>query len=351
MTLALATTFRIAWAARPSSIHVAISSLVFAYAGSILLFVINLISTRQVVRAQHPQLKSLKPLSIAFLMLLFVIVAAIFSLVASVVLEFYSPNDTSAITLRRFGSIVYAIIAFIPIPAVGISTLARSRQNLNEKTAHSVDNSAKSSVIAKAAIVFISAILLTSGAAYRLAALWLTSTSGDIPIEGPWYLSRGSFYAFNLGIELFVVWFWLMLRVDEPFTLSRRITATAFASYVRGENGTPQLSVHDFTRALTSLQIARSMAQRQSRGPQALSRCSRFSTAPHAKRDSASSGGASDDMGDDFDEVLMYYTDEEMSETTSDCDANGSESETSWEPKDGKWALRPASGLLPCYMR
>lgn len=79
---------------------------------------------------------------------------------------------------------------------------------------------------------------------------------------------------------------------------------------------------------------------------------SRTSAASFSKWDVASSKGFSDSTDDDFDEVLMYYTDEEMSETTNSFDFNGFGSEASWEPqKDGLWALRPASGLLPCYLR
>jgi hypothetical protein len=48
----------------------------------------------------------------------------------------------------------------------------------------------------------------------------------------------------------------------------------------------------------------------------------------------------------------MYYTDEDMSDTYSNFDVNGARSHMSWETsRDGLWTLRPASGLLPGYMR
>ena len=357
ITLALASSFRIAWAAHPSNVPVAIASLVFTYAGVILLFIVNLALTQLIVHTQHPQLRRSSPLTFASLMLLFIIIGAVFGLIAGIVLEFYwPPEDTSALALRTYGSATYATIAFIPIPIVIVSTLARARRHSNNKMAQPGDNSAQGSMVPLVTIVTVSASFLTLGAAYRLATLCLPSTSGDFPIDTPWYFSRGSFYTFNFGIGLLVVLFWLILRVDEPDITSKG--ATAFASYARGginAPAAPQLSAHELTRCLTNLQKSRYKTQRSSRVSWASGGHSRLSAASFAKWDAASIGGDSDDIDDDFDELLMYYTDEEMSDSTSSFDFdffNGVGSEASWEPpKDGLWALRPASGLLPCYLR
>jgi len=354
MTLALALSFRIAWAAHPSNAHVAMASLVFTYAGAILLFVVNLALTQQVVHTQHPQLKRSGPLTFASLMLLLIIIGAVFGLIAGVVLQFYwPPNDPSALALRTYGSATYAVIAFIPIPIVAISTLAHARRVMNERTTPSGDKSANGSMVAHVTIVVISASFLTLGAAYRLATLCLASTSEDLLAETPWYFSRGSFYAFNFGIGLFAVLFWLVLRVDEPVIIASG--PAAFAVYARGGTNAPvapQLSARELTRCLTNLQKSRYNTQRSERVSWASGGHSRLSAASYTKWDAASSGGASNDTDDDFDEVLMYYTDEEMSETTSNFDVNGVGSEASWDPQRvGLWVLRPASGLLPCYMR
>jgi hypothetical protein len=352
VTLALAASFRIAWAAHPSNVHVAIATLVFAYAGVILLFIVNLALTQQVVYTQHPRLRRSNPTTIASLMLLLLIIGAVFGLIAGIVLEFYwPPEDTSALALRTYGSATYAVIAFIPIPIVIISTLARSRWQQDEKKAQHGGYSAEGSMVAHVTIVVISASFLTLGAAYRLAALCLPPTSGDLPIETPWYLSRGSFYTFNFGIGLFVVLFWLILRVDEPAMTSSG--PTAFAVYTRGGTNAPQLSANELTRCLTNLQMTRYHSQPSSRVSWASGGRSRLSAATFAKWEVSSSGGASDDSDDDdFDEVLMYYTDEDMSDTFSNCDLNGAGSHMSWEPSEGGlWALRPSSGLLPSYMR
>ena len=272
---------------------------------------------------------------------MFVIAGAIISLTTGIILEFYWPGNTPAVTIRKCGSIAYAITACIPIPVIATTTWAHVRQPANEKMTQPIEKSVKNSMVAKVVIVVVSATLLTVGAVYRLGTLWVNPA----PNEYPWYLSRESFYAFNFGIELFLVWFWLILRVDEPCITPDR--ANAPADHRRSGNMATRLSVNDLTRRLVSFQKSRSYAQRRSRFSWASGRCTRLSTASHATWGAASSE-ASDEMDKDFEEVLMYYTDEEISEIMSDCDT---QSETSWGPINGQWALRPASGLLPCYMR
>ena len=346
MILASATSLRIAWAACPLNAHVATAALVFAYAGVISIFAVNLYLTQQVVRLQHPQLTRSRPLGTALLML--VVIGAIFSLIAGIVLEFYWPGNMSAFAIHKCGATAYATIAFIPIPIVTISTLARPRQPSNEKMAQAVGNSVRDSMVAKVVIVVISATLLSVGAGYRLSTLWLNPTSGDLPIGNSWYTSRGCFYAFNFGIELFVVWFWLIMGVDESCIAPSGVNGSAV--YRRSGNNATRLSINDLTRRLVVLQRARRYAQRGSRISWVSTRCSHLSAASYATWSTRPSEATSNGMDTDFDEVLMYYTDEEMSETTSDCDVNGAESDTSWESVNGQWALRPASGLLPCYM-
>jgi heme/copper-type cytochrome/quinol oxidase subunit 2 len=350
----LAASFRTAWAAHPSNVHVAIATLVFAYAGIILLFIVNLALTQQVVYTQHPQLRRSNPLTIASLMLLLIIIGAVFGLIAGIVLEFHwPPEDTSALALRTYGSATYAVIAFIPIPIVAISAYSRARRQPNEKTVQWGGSSAEGSMVPQVVVIVISASFLTIGAAYRLATLCLSPPSGDNPVETPWYLSRGSFYTFNFGIGLFVVCFWLILRVDEPTITSSG--PTAFSVYTRDGTNAPQLSARELTRCLTNLQLTRYNKQPSSRVSWASGDgCSRHSAATFAKWEVSSSGGVSDDTDDDddWDEVLMYYTDEDMSDTYSNFDVNGARSHMSWETsRDGLWTLRPASGLLPSYMR
>ena len=110
--------------------------MIFVYAGVILLFIANLFFTQRVVRAQHPHFGWSLPFSIALPALIFVIVATIISLIAAVILEFYSLSDSVKVAVRDiqiYGSTLYAIVAFLPFIVVGISTLARQLPQIKHR--------------------------------------------------------------------------------------------------------------------------------------------------------------------------------------------------------------------------
>lgn len=360
VTRVLATSLRMACATYPHSIHVATAALVSVYAGVCLLFVANLFFAQRIVRAQHPYFGWSRTFDTALPVLLFVIIGTIISLIGGIVLGSCSGNSTVAVAVRGiqlYGSTVYAIVAFIPIPIVTISTL--THRHLSVKKNKAVDRFGESSISAKVAIVAFSAVFLTLGATFRSCALWLSSipvVAGDSPITTPWYSSRGSFYAFNFGIELFIAWFWLIVRIDKHFIIPNG--AKGPYSYSRGledageaENEKVQLSNWDSTCDLKSSHISGFDSKHGSRISWASGDGSCLSVASHMTWDAVWRGSASDDLSEDVDEVLMYYQDEEMSQIDSDFDVCSVEQETGWDAQSDQWPLRPASGLLSCYMR
>lgn len=358
MTRILATSLRMACAAYPYNIHVATAALVSVYAGVCLLFVANLFFAQRIVRAQHPHFGWSRPFSIMLPVLIFVIVGTIVSLIGGIVLGSCSQNPTVAVAVRGiklYGSTIYAIVAFMPIPIVIISTLS-------VKPNQAVDRFGEGSIAAKVAVVTLSAVLLTLGATFRSGTLWLPPTqvmTGGLPIKGPWYFSRGSFYSFNFGIELFIAWFWLIVRIDKHFIIPNG--AKGPFSYSRGlnaagetENEKVQLSTWDSTCDLKSSHKSGFSSEHGSRISWASRGGSCLSVASHMTWDAVSRGSASNDFDEDVDEVLMYYQDDEMSQIDSDFDVSSIvsiEKETGWEAPSDNWPLRPASGLLSCYMR
>jgi hypothetical protein len=223
VTRVLATSLRMAWAAHPHNIRVGMAAMIFVYAGVILLFIANLFFTQRLVRAQHPHFGWSKPFSIALPALLAIMVATILALIAGVIMEFYSLDHTIGVAVRDiqiYGSTFYAVVAFLPIPVVIISTLARQHPKI--KMTSTVDKFGEGSVTSKIIIILFSACVLTTGAAYRAGTTWLPPIPNMLngaPVHGPWYFSRGSFYAFNFSLELFVVWFWLAVRIDKRFII------------------------------------------------------------------------------------------------------------------------------------
>lgn len=366
----MATSLRIAWANHPRHIPVAMAAMIFVYAGVILLFIANLIFAQRIVRAQHPHFGWSKPFSIALPILMVVIIGTILSLIAAVIMEFYSLSDsihTAVRDIQVYGATLYSVVAFLPILVVGISTLARQHPKI--KHTQTTDKFGEGSMTAKIYIVIFSGILLTLGASYRAGTTWLPpipNMAQGRPVEGPWYFSRGSFYAFNFSIELFMVIFWLAVRIDKRFIIPNGAkgpysygSGFIFAGEVGNEK--PQLGNRDSTRHLTGSQTTGFASSHNSvRG----SRVS-WATGPGSRRSSmgaesrVSWGGISREdvsaaVGEDGIEVVPYFQDDEAGQTAGDVGVEGVDQEMGWDPRTGRWALRPVSGLQsmePAVMR
>ncbi|KAM0717527.1 hypothetical protein Q7P37_007379 [Cladosporium fusiforme] len=365
VTRVLATSLRIAWANHPRHIPVAMAAMIFVYAGVILLFIANLFFTQRIVRAQHPHFGWSKPFSLGLPILMGVIIATILSLISAVIMEFYSRSETIHTAVRDiqiYGATFYAVIAFLPIPIVGISTLARQHPKI--KHTQTTDKFGEGSMTAKVAIVIFSAGVLTLGAGYRAGTTWLPPVASMA--AGPWYFSRGSFYAFNFSLELFMVLFWLAVRIDKRFIIPNGAkgpysygSGFVFAGEVGNEK--PQLGVRDSTRHLTGSQATGFTSSHNS------TRGSRVSWAhgPGSRRSSmgaasrVSWGGISREdvsaaLGEDGIQVVPYLSDDEAGQTAGDVGVEGMDQEMGWDPKSGKWALRPVSELTtlePAMMR
>lgn len=343
-----------AWAAHPHNIRVGMAAMIFVYAGVILLFIANLFFTQRLVRAQHPHFGWSKPFSIALPALLAIMIATILALIAGVIMEFYSLKESVAVAVRDiqiYGSTFYAIIAFLPIPVVIISTLARQHPKI--KMTETLDKFGEGSITSKIIIILFSACILTTGAAYRSGTTWLHPIPNMIngaPVEGPWYFSRGSFYAFNFSLELFVVWFWLAVRIDKRFIIPNGAKGpysygSGFVFAGEAGNEKPQLGIRDSTRHLTGSQTSGFNSHRGSRvswatgGPG--SRRSSVGAASRVSWGGISREDVSATVGEDGIEVMPYFQDLETGYDAGDF--GGAEQEMGWDPKSGKWALRPVS--------
>ena len=345
-----------AWACHPHNIQVGMAAMIFVYAGVILLFIANLFFSQRIVRAQHPHFGWSLPFSMALPVLIFVIVATIICLIVAVILEFYSLSDsvkTAVRDIQIYGSTLYAVVAFLPIPVVGISTLARQLPQIKHR--QTIDKFGEGSMRAKVTIVLFSAVVLTLGAAYRAGTTWLPpiplmAGNPPRPVTGPWYFSRGSFYGFDFGLEIFMVWFWLFVRIDKRYIIPNGAKGPysygggfVFAGEVGNEK--PNLGNRDSMRHLTGSQTSGFNSQRASRVSWGGSR----NSMAHESR--VSWGGISREdvsgtLGEDGVQVTPYFDEESgTGHSAADVGVEGLEQEIGWDPKSGKWALRPISGM------
>lgn len=348
-----ATSLRIAWSQHPDNVALAMAAQIFVYAGIVLLFIANLFFTQRIVRAQHPHFGWTKPFSVALPILFVIIIGTILMLIAAVIVQFYSLSTNAArITrdLQIYGETLYAVVSFLPIPVVIISSLARMHPKIrNTKT---IDKFGHGSMRAKIAIVLVSAVFLCLGASFRAGTDWLPpvdlrTTTGQLA-PSPWYFSKGAFFAFDFSIEICIVLSWLVLRIDKRFIIPNG--AKGPYSYgggftFAGEPGNekPQLGNRDSMRHLTGSQVSGVNSSRISWGGSrnSMARESRISWGGVSREDVAAG------LGEDGSQ-LPYpgFEEETVGNTAADVGVAGAEKEMGWDAKSGKWALRPVSGAL-----
>ncbi|KAG8627833.1 hypothetical protein KVT40_003706 [Elsinoe batatas] len=222
---------RIAWACFPRSVNLGLVSTDFVYAGTIILFGINFIFAQRIIRAQHPTFGWAKGFKIVFALLFAVVILTLIAVIVAVLQSFFTldPNihriDRS---IQLCGSTCFAVMGFLPAPVVLLSTLIGLLPSIQRKRlTQPTDKFGEGRMRTKIWICIIAACILTLGAAFRAGTGWLPPTSvflpgppgpdGPILQEPPWYLSKACFYCFNFVTELFVVYMWLISRVDQSF--------------------------------------------------------------------------------------------------------------------------------------
>jgi len=200
---------RIVWATRPTQIPVAIAAMIFVTAGVVLLFVINLIFAQRIVRAAHPNLGWHALFSKAFVAIYVLIVAVLMMLIAATVYSFYTLSPTRhriCRDIQLFGGAFYMVIAFLPFPLV-IGGLVIPRKTRLEKFGTGRWRT-------KVAILLTATFLLCLGAAFRSGTNFKTPRPRNDPA---WYQSKACFYIFDLGVEVIVIYLYLLVRVDLRF--------------------------------------------------------------------------------------------------------------------------------------
>ncbi|KAI6816768.1 hypothetical protein KC332_g9541 [Hortaea werneckii] len=364
-----ATTLRIAWSFYPSSVRVGIAAMVFVYAGIILLFIANLFFTQRVVRAQHPHIGWSKPFSIALPVLLVIIIGSIICLIVGVILSFYTLSESTLDAVRDiqlYGETLYAIVAFLPIPIV-LASVAGRHFNPNRR---SIDKFGTGSMRAKILLILVSAVFLDLGACWRAATLYLPPRASTNP-ETPWYFSKACFYVFNFSIEICVTLAWLALRIDKRFFVpngAKGPYSYAGGFTFAGEPGNEKIALgnRDSMRHLTGSQASGLNSARVSWGGSrsSLGRASRvswggisredvsagigedgFQPVPYGafeERIAGEGGFVADEDGDLGSGARSNYA----APTAADVGVQGAEAEMGWDPRSGKWALRPVSSTV-----
>jgi hypothetical protein len=204
---------RIAVSAHPLNISLAIAADVFLTAGVALPIAINLIFAQRLFRASHPNAGfsafwcSLFRFCYALIPLM-----VLFEILSTIML--YETLDSSVLlsftTLKQFADVVFVIIAFLPLGIMNFS-FAIPGSRVIEKFGTGKTRS-------KVAILALSSTLLFLGVVFKTAVAFNVR-----PQDNPdWFNSTTWFYVTNFLIEIFVVYLYAIVRVDQRFFVPNR---------------------------------------------------------------------------------------------------------------------------------
>lgn len=211
MTRITTCTIRIASIALPSNIRLALAAQIFVAAGIVLVFLINLIWSQRILRAHH-HFGWHRSIHWAFIALYVLIVLTLAVVITAVVQSYYTLNPhTRSIdrALQLYGGTLFAVISFLPIVIIGTAVI------LSHVSKRDVEKFGHGRHRTRIVTLLIGATLCCLGAAFRAGTSWMS----PVPLAGtePAYYHRGWFYVMNFGIEILVVYFYAVMRVDLRF--------------------------------------------------------------------------------------------------------------------------------------
>ncbi|KAK4126614.1 hypothetical protein N657DRAFT_689099 [Parathielavia appendiculata] len=226
-----ALSLRIAWAAHPRNIRLAIASQVLTAAGVLILLLVNLVFAQRVVRSYHPFFGWSRPVTGLFGMLFGSAVMAMVAVVTATVQSFFvidgSPPKIADRTVQLVCGTYLAVYAFLPVVLVTLAVLVPRKVR--------IDKFGEGHFRTKFGLLTFTASLLTLGAVFRVAVAYFPR-----PVANPaWFHSKACFYCFNFGIEWIVVFTYTVSRFDKRFHIPNGSRAPGHYSSSWADYGIP----------------------------------------------------------------------------------------------------------------
>lgn len=201
---------RMAWAKDQKNVKLGIAAQIFVAAGTVLLFITNLVFAQRIIRAQHPNWGWHKAFDRAFRGIILVTVLTLIMLIIVTVQSFYTlSTHTHQIdrSIQLYGTTWFTIVAFLPVPLVIVGVLLPKRIR--------VDKFGNGRFRTKIFVLLVASCLLTLGAGWRCGTAYMP----PVPLmqPSPWYFDKAFFYVYDFGVEAIVVFLYIFVRVDRRF--------------------------------------------------------------------------------------------------------------------------------------
>lgn len=209
MSRVLTCSLRIAWAAKPSNVQIAIAASILVNAGILILYIVNLLFAQRLLRARQPELGWHRTLHYLFLTMYALIIVAIILVISLIVLSFYTLDQN---LLQKIRDVELAALTYITIFAATPVLIVIASHVLPKSESHQRFGSG--SMRHKAIILLITTSLSFIIAGFRAGATWQHPRPRTDPA---WYDSKACFYCLGFMIEVIVLSIYLGTRIDQRF--------------------------------------------------------------------------------------------------------------------------------------
>ncbi|KAI8935146.1 hypothetical protein NX059_007739 [Plenodomus lindquistii] len=229
------TILRIASICLPTNVSLALAAAIFVSAGVLLVFVVNLLWSQRILRSLHPRIGWHPAVSIVFKVLFVLIILTLAINITAMVQSYYTLRPrTREIdrSLQLYGNTFFAIVSSLPIFIVTFSLL------FPRKGAH--DKFGAGRFRTKIIVLLTGSFLATLGAWYRCGTLWKHPVPMTEPLPG--YFHKAPFYIFNFALEIVIVYFYAIMRVDLRFHIPNG--AKGPGSYAKQAEPTPTTTIN-----------------------------------------------------------------------------------------------------------
>ncbi|KAK6524524.1 hypothetical protein TWF281_011431 [Arthrobotrys megalospora] len=219
MSRVVTLSLRSAWSFKPTDVDLAIANQVFNAAGVVALYILNLIFCHRLFRARHPSVEHGKRRKIFYgsFAAIYTLIGCTFVLVIAPTIWGFFTQDQDLqkkfMTIRKVGSTILAVIAFLPFLIVPITLFSPHK---GVETSLGVEKRSDGGFWLKGLIILVGAFFLTFGAGFRAGVVYTTPRLRTHPA---WYHSRAAYYVTYFAFEYIVVLWFTIMRVDERFSV------------------------------------------------------------------------------------------------------------------------------------
>jgi hypothetical protein len=194
----------------PHNIRLAIATQIFTVAGVLIVFVVNLLWTKRLVRSLHPHFGWHRIPSTLLKLLWPIIGLTLIALITVTVQSFYTLRPRTHFidrAVQLYGTTFLAIISFLPLPILALAFAVPRKQR------H--DKFGAGRLRVKVAVLVTGTMLVCFGASYRAGTSWKAPVPMTEPLPG--YFHKAAFYVVDFGVEILTVGLYALMRVDLRF--------------------------------------------------------------------------------------------------------------------------------------